>query len=209
MIKVVLVDDHKIIRQGISAILETSENICVSGSFDTGANAVNWLEENKADIVLMDISLHEENGIYVTKDITSKYPKTKVIMLTMHNESIFLTKSIEAGASGYILKETSATEFLNAISIVHKGNYYYDDKIISSTYVDFNKNQTSTASVLLGQHGMPCKLSEREVEILKFVIKGLKNGEISYNLNISRRTVDAHRRNILQKTGTKNPTEMI
>lgn len=202
-IRTLLVDDHKIIRDGIKSILNSSKEINVVAEAENGVEAINYLEKysDSVDVVLIDINMPELNGIDATQIITKLYKHINVLALTMHLEGTYIINMIKAGALGYILKESGSKKLTEAIKAVANGKKYYSDEVsvsVINSIVDDN-NKTND----------PFNLSEREIEILNNVVIGDTNVEIAKKLAISNRTVDTHRRNIMKKLNVKNTAEMV
>lgn len=203
-IRTLLVDDHKIIRDGIKSILNTSKDISVVAEAENGVEAINYLEKygSNIDVVLIDINMPELNGIDATQIITKLHKHINVLALTMHLEGTYIINMIKAGALGYILKESGAKKLTEAIKAVSAGKKYYSDEVsvaVVNSIVDDNNDSS----------GAPFNLSEREIEILNNVVVGNTNIEIAKKLAISNRTVDTHRRNIMKKLNVKNTAEMV
>ncbi|MBI35001.1 MAG: DNA-binding response regulator [Flavobacteriales bacterium] len=204
-IKVVLVDDHQLIRMGIKALLKTESAIDVTGEINTATNALQYINKKKPDVVLMDISLDDGDGIFLTDEVIKKNKDVKVIMLSMHVKEDFIQRSIKAGASGYILKDSPKEELIKAIKQVAKGERYFASEVsqlMVSSYVDKAGDFNGKKRKLSG-------LTDREVQIIKLLSDGLSNQKIANKLGISHRTVDTHRTNIMQKVKVKNVAELV
>lgn len=201
-IKVILVDDHKIIRDGIKALLADITGIEFVAEADNGADAVAKVDIYDFDVVVMDINMPEMNGIEATKAIIDKLPNAKVLALSMHNDSAYITKMLQAGATGYILKGSGKEELVQAIENVANGKSYFSGEVSDKMMEQFMKNKSAPQV-------KDDLLSRRELEILRFISDGLTNAVIAEKLFISERTVDSHRRNILQKLNVKNSAEMV
>jgi len=203
--KVVLVDDHQLIRMGIIALLKFESCIEVIGEVNKASETLSYIYQKKPDVVLMDISLDDGDGISLTEEIVKTYKSVKVIILSMHVKEEFIKRSIRAGASGYILKDSPRDELVQAIKEVSKGNKYFAaevSQLIVSSYVskagDFSRKKRRISG-----------LTNREVEIIKLLSDGLSNQKIAEQLDISHRTVDTHRTNIMQKVKVKNVAELV
>lgn len=207
MIDILLVDDHKIVRDGIKALLFTNGLINIVGECDDGNQVLEFLEKNHVDIILMDINMQDVNGIDCTKMVNDKHPTVKVIALTMHIEEGYISKILKSGAAGYILKNTGKSELIDAIKKVNGGENYFSKEVsnvMMNKYMKksgVRKSSSSLASV--------DDLTKREVEILGLIAEELTNNEIGEKLFISPRTVDTHRRNLLQKLGVKNTAGLV
>lgn len=198
-IKVLLVDDHQIIIDGIKSLLQSTDSIQVVATANDGSEALDTLKLLTVDVVLMDIDMPRLNGIEATRQINDKYNDVKIIMLTMHNESAMIKNLIEIGAHGYLLKNSSKEELLNAIYKVANGENYFSSEVTLSL---LNKEKSKTADIQID-------FTQRELEIIKLLADGLTNKEIGSKLFISHRTVDTHRTNIMKKVGVNNVAGLI
>lgn len=203
--KVLLVDDHQLIRMGIHALLSTEEDINVIGEVHSALDVLNAIDDGQPDVVLMDISLEDGDGITLTKEICKNYKNVKVIILSMHVKEDYIQRSLQAGASGYILKDSPKEELLRAINEVFNGGKYFASEVsqlMVSSYVTKAGDLTSKKTKKSG-------LTNREVEIIRLLSDGLSNQKIALQLGISHRTVDTHRTNIMQKVKVKNVAELV
>lgn len=187
-IKLLLVDDHAVVRDGIRSRLEQGSDFVVVGEAVNGREALIKAEELMPDVVLMDISMPVMNGMDAAKQLREKYPEMKVIILTMHEHKEYIQGVIRCGAQGYILKDVSAQEMINAIKTVCKGETYYSSCVSQMMFDDFSKTQRSDGDKL--------GLTQRQRTILALVEQGMSSKAIANELNISVRTVEAHRHNI-------------
>ncbi len=203
MINVMIADDHKVFRDGIVSILEEVEDIQINLQAGDGQEVLEKLEETKPDVILMDITMGDTSGVDITKVVKEKYPQVKVLILSMHSESSYIVKGLEAGASGYLLKDAGSTEMINAIRTVFGGDTYYS-KQVSNILVQHITQGTQPKS---SKSGIP--LTPREIEILKLIAEEFSNPEIAEKLFISIRTVDTHRRNLLEKLSVKNTAGLV
>jgi DNA-binding NarL/FixJ family response regulator len=204
MIKLFIADDHKIIRDGIRALLKDMVDIEIVGEAQDGLEAIKILETLSVDVVLMDISMPGINGIDCTRKIKATWPELKVLVLSMSKEDEHIKKMLEAGALGYILKNTGKEELISAIKMVSEGKFYFSNEITDSMMKDyiFQNNEKSN-------HQKVVELTEREKQVLILISKEFTNAEIALELFISIRTVDAHRRNLLEKTGCRNTAGLM
>ena len=203
--KVVLVDDHQLIRMGITALLKSEDSIEVIGEVNTAKETLGYIDKKKPDVVLMDISLDDGDGILLTKEIVDSHKDVKVIMLSMHVKEDFIQRSIKAGASGYLLKDSPKDELIKAIKEVAKGDKYFASEVsqlMVSSYVNKAGDFAEKKRKLSG-------LTKREVEIIRLLSDGLSNQKIASQLGITHRTVDTHRTNIMQKVKVKNVAELV
>lgn len=207
MIKVLLVEDHKILRDGLKAALSGNKEIKVIGECEDGNQVMEFLEKNEVDVILMDIKMPILGGIETTQQVNEKYPNIKILALSMYNEEAYIMKIFKAGASGYILKNTSISEMIEGIKKVYEGEIFYSlevANIMVSKYMNKTiKAKTKNTSITIDD------LTKREKEIIKLISNEFTNQEIADKLFISARTVDTHRRNLLQKLGVKNTAGLV
>jgi DNA-binding NarL/FixJ family response regulator len=204
-IQVLVIDDHQLIIDGMKSILQDEEDVAFAGGANSMAEALEFLSSNEVDVVLADISMPQHSGIEVTRKIKELYPGIQVLALTMHEDISMISKMVDAGASGYILKRTNMNEVLDAIKMVASGGRYLG-RDVQSILMD---NLGSSSNVVELSHDAPAPLTAREMEILNLIAKELSNEEIANKLFISERTVETHRRNIFTKTKTKSIVGLI
>lgn len=202
-IKLLLADDHKIVRDGIKLMLEPQAGLDVVAEADNGNEVLKNLENQVVDLVVMDINMPEMDGITATKIIKEKYPDVKVLALTMSNDDLHIRQMIQAGASGYIMKSAGRNELKEAIETIMSGKHYFSNEATQSIMMDLVKGKGKSSAP------DPIHITDRELEILELIIKEFTNQEIAEKLYISSRTVDAHRRNLLQKTGARNTAGLV
>lgn len=202
-VEILLVDDHEIVRDGIQSLLENEIGFNIVAEAETGSKALEKCKKFEPDLVVMDINMPKMNGIEATRQIRSEFPKIKILALTMMDEDQHIRQMIEAGASGYILKSSSKIELVDAITTVLKGNHYFSDETTQKVMMDLVKNSSKQKT------NAPGNLTNREREVLTLIAKEYTNQEIADKLYISIRTVDSHRRNLLQKTGAKNTAGLV
>jgi DNA-binding NarL/FixJ family response regulator len=203
MINVMIADDHKVFRDGIISILEDIEDIQISQQAHDGKEVLHELEKEQPHVILMDITMGDTSGIDITKVVKSKYPDIKVLILSMHSESGYIVKALEAGVSGYLLKDAGSTEMINAIRTVFGGDTYYSQQVSNILVQHITQGTQPKTS----KEGIP--LTTREIEILKLIAEEYSNPEIAEKLFISIRTVDTHRRNLLEKLMVKNTAGLV
>ncbi|MEZ4999175.1 MAG: response regulator transcription factor [Bacteroidales bacterium] len=203
-IDIILVDDHRMFRDGVKAVLNDEEMLEVIGEAGSGEELYNMLKSVTPDIIITDISMADISGIEITRYITEKYPSVKVLILSMHKNEEFITKSISAGADGYLPKDTSMKELLEAIYVISQGGNYFNREISDTLLSSLIKQSKSQVKAV-----KPATLTSREREIIHLVVEGLTNKEIAERLFISIRTVDSHKNNIMQKLNLKSTVEMV
>jgi DNA-binding NarL/FixJ family response regulator len=199
IINVMLVDDHKMLREGIKQLLEFDSEIKVISSAQTGKECLSLLEENKPDIVLLDINLPDTSGIKLIKDIKKRCKTIKVMMLTVHNEVEYLVDSLDGGADGYILKDSGAEELIKAIKFIYNGERYIEPSLIPSLNARLVQLETETDMVK--------SLTKREIQILSLLVSGKSNLDISETLKLSEQTIKNHVTALYKKIGVKDRTQ--
>jgi two-component system, NarL family, response regulator NreC len=203
-IRVLLVDDHALMRTGLRMMLETQEDFEIVGECETGNDAIRRAQELRPDVILMDIALPDILGIEATRAIKKVLPKTAVLALTMHESEEYFFEMLNAGASGYLPKKAAPTELLNAIRVVHAGGVYLYPSLAKTLVQDYLKRAES-GDEKQAYDG----LTEREREVLKLIADGLSNQEVAERLVISVKTVERHRANILAKLNLHSRTELV
>ena len=206
IIRVVLADDHVFVRDGIKSLLENEVNIEVAGEATDGLEALKMVEAVKPDLLILDIRMPNMTGIEVVEKLRSQNNMVKIVMLSMHESEEYVLKSIKAGADGYLLKGSSKEEFLKAVHTIANGGKYFSGDI---------------SSILIGQLSNPSgvletkqtldeelMITKREKEILKLLLSGKGNKEIAEALDISKRTAEVHRFNLMKKLKVKNLMEL-
>lgn len=203
-IKIMIVDDHNLIINGIKSLLSHINNFEIIGEANDGQQAIDLALEIKPDVIIMDISMPVLSGIEATKAILDKLPETKVIALTQHENSEYVNQILNAGGSGYLLKNSKKEEFVNAINSVCEGRKYFSKNISDLLLNDLLKNKSTKPKI-----DKEILLTRREKEIIQKIVNELNNNQIAEELNISLRTVETHRRNIMQKLSIKNVVSLI
>ncbi|WP_421773517.1 response regulator [Gracilimonas sp.] len=203
-IKVAIVDDHQIVRDGIKILIEDEPGFEISFEAENGTQATELSKEHKPDLIIMDITMPRMNGIEATKLIKKEQPEVKVLALTMLSEDQHIKKMIKAGASGYILKSSGKKELIKAINTIMDGKHYFSDDATQAILQELVQPTVSKK-----REPDEANITERELEVLKLIVNEFTNQEIADQLYVSVRTVDAHRRNLLQKTGAKNTAGLV
>jgi two-component system response regulator NreC len=202
MTKVLIADDHTIVRTGLRALLQAEASLVLVGEATGGYDALQLVEELKPDILVLDISMPDLDGISVTRQLQTQYPDLKILILTLHEDKALLREAIKSGASGYILKRAAETELISAIQIVMRGDMYIEPSmlrdLIDAPTQPVNKSQGSLES-----------LTPREIDVLKLIVQGYTNRQIGEELCISVRTVEGHRANLSDKLGTRSRVELV
>jgi two-component system, NarL family, nitrate/nitrite response regulator NarL len=189
-IKLLLVDDHPVVRKGISSCLARHEHLLVVGEAANGEEAIRKTRELIPDIVLMDIDMPEMNGLAVTEVLRKEMPKTKVLVLSMHSNSEYVMRIIQSGASGYVLKEAPTEELVRAIEVVNAGEAFFSPEVARVALNKYVRGGAETPGA---------QLTNREREVLVQIAEGLSNKEIANKLGVGVRTVETHRERIMRK----------
>lgn len=200
MIHVLLVDDHAMVRAGIRQFLEESAEITVTAEADDAAHAQTILKKQTFDMAVVDIHLPQMNGFELTKWVKQQYPNLPVLILTAHDDEPYVVAALQAGASGYVLKEATAEELTRAVQTVYEGQNY-----ISSAVAGHLFHQITQPTMIEDNS----QLTERELEVLTLVADGLTNKEIGVHLDISSRTVQTHLANVYAKLDTHSRTKAV
>jgi DNA-binding NarL/FixJ family response regulator len=205
-IKIILVDDHQLVRDGIKALLSGVSDLEIISEASDSKELFQQLTTLKPDILIMDISLPEISGIEITKTISKDYPDIKVLILSMYNSEDFIFNSIKAGAKGYLPKNTSRNELLEAIYAIQSGEDFYSESVSKTMLRSYIRRATDDEKPTEKSNEI---LTTREIEVLKLYVEGLINKEISDKLDISIRTVETHKNHIMRKLGLKSTVEMV
>ena len=198
--RVFLVDDHTIFTESLKLLLNARPEYCVIGSTDSCSSALDMVKQCKPDLILMDLSMPDMSGIEATRQIIKELPHTKVVALTMHKDEGFVARFFKAGGSGYLLKDTDARCLFGALKVVCGGERFLSPSL-SGENIDGLQRRPA-------EKRQP-KLSPREKEVLQLIAAGKSRHEIGKILNISVRTLDTHRTNILLKLGCKSTAELV
>jgi DNA-binding NarL/FixJ family response regulator len=199
-IKIIITDDHQLFRNGLKILLNAFQEFEVAGEASNGEEFLRLLKNTQADIVLMDINMPEMDGIEATRKGLKINPGIDIIALSMYGEEEYYYKMVDAGAKGFLLKDSDISEVKEAIMTVKKGGSYFSQELLYHVIqkIKHRENESKSAN-----------LSKREKEILLKICEGLSNQEIAETLFISKRTVDKHRANLLGKTNSKNTASLI
>jgi len=205
-IRVVIADDHVFVRDGIKSLLESEANIEVVGEATDGLEALKIIEINQPDLLILDIRMPNLTGIEVVEKLRNQNNPIKIVMLSMHESEEYVLKSIKAGADGYLLKGSSKEEFLKALHTVSDGGKYFSGDISSILIGQLTHPTTSSEAKQV--NGEEMLITKREKEILTLLLSGKGNKEIAEALDISKRTAEVHRFNLMKKLKVKNLMEL-
>ena len=202
MIKVLIADDHAIVRTGLRALLKSEPTLELVGEATGGYEAIELVGKTHPDILILDLSMPDLDGIAVTKQIKPLYPDLRILILTVHEDEALLREAIKAGTSGYILKRAAEAELIAAIRIIMRGDLYVEPSMVRALLSDSLKPVTE-------QRELVEPLTPREKEVLQLIVQGYTNRQIGEELNISMRTVEGHRSNLVEKLGLHSRVELV
>jgi two-component system response regulator NreC len=198
-IRILLADDHAVVRQGFKMILSAEKDMEIVGEAGNGREAVEQAEQLRPDIVVMDVAMPELNGIEATRRLAASMPHTRVIALSMHKDSVYVREVLRAGARGYLLKDSGAGDLVSAIRAVASGESYLSPAVSNAVLDDYRRHVTNPIDLL----------TSREREVLQMLAEGKTNKEIAVVLNLSVYTVDAHRGRIMEKLNVHSINELV
>lgn len=200
-ISVCIVDDHTLFRNGLRLLLNASSEVRVVAEAGNGQEYLRLLKDTVPNVTLMDIEMPGMNGIETAAEAVKLFPELRIITLSMYGEEEYYVKMIDAGARGFILKNSDINEVISAIKAVYEGGTYFSQDLLLNVVKNIRSGRLPATA--------DTHLSEREIEILQKICQGYSNQEIADQLNISKRTVDKHRSNLLEKTGSKNTANLV
>lgn len=204
-IGVFIVDDHQLVREGLVSIIhEFNTDFQLVGTAGDGVQAINEIRslEKRPDVVLMDINMPKMNGVECTKVMTSDFPQSKVIALTMFNQAVHIKEMLRHGVAGYVLKDCDKHELKEAILTVSKGENYFSKSVTNTVMMQYTQLKKDEKKELV-------QLSPREKEVLRHILKDMSNQQIAEKLHISVRTVETHKQNLISKTGTNSVAGLV
>jgi DNA-binding NarL/FixJ family response regulator len=204
-IRVLLAEDHTIVRKGLRSLLDRDIGIKIVGEAEDGREAVKKAEKLQPDVVVMDIAMPGLNGLEATRQLKKRFPEMKFIILTVHDNEEYILQTLRAGASGYLIKKAAPADLIEAIQAVHRGDSYLSPSI-SKTVIDEYIRQAeikSESDIIYG------KLTNREREVFQLIIEGHKNREIGNLLHVSPKTVETHKANIMKKLNISSTAELV
>lgn len=209
MIRIALVDDHSLFRNGLRMLLAAHANFEVIADVGSGQEFLDILTDKSPDVVFMDYSMPEMNGAETTRQALAKMPELKVITLSMFGDNAYYSDMVESGAKGFLLKDSPFNEVVEAVETVYEGGTYFSESLLKSFSESLHRAPAYIGESVHSEIAEADRLSEREEEILVAICRGLSTQEIADALYISKRTVDKHRANILEKSGCKNTASLV
>lgn len=198
-IRILLVDDHAVVRQGFRMILAAQDDMEIVGEAGNGREAIAKAAELHPDVVVMDVAMPELNGIEATRRLAETSPQTRVLALSMHKDSVYVREILRAGARGYLLKDSIDVDFLTAVRAVARGEGYLSPAVSDAVLTDYRKHVSDPLDLL----------SSREREVLQMIAEGKTNKDVAGVLNLSVYTVDAHRGRIMEKLNLHSTGELV
>lgn len=220
MIRILLIDDHHIFREGVKKIIEMEKDFTVVGEGSDGEEALELVEKLKPDVILMDINMPKMNGVEATSAIFERSPDSKIIILSIHDEEAYVYKTLQSGANGYLLKEMDVDSLIEAVRVVAAGGAYIHPKVTGKLIEEFRRMKreeeaglgyySDSVSVKPTEYRLPYHLlTKRECEVLQLMAEGKSNRAIGELLFISEKTVKNHVSNVLQKMGVQDRTQAV
>jgi two-component system response regulator NreC len=197
-----ITDDHAIVRTGLRTLLTADPSMKLVGEASGGHEAIQLVGQTQPDVLLLDLSMPDLDGIQVTRAVKSKYPKVRVLVLTIHEDQGLLREAIRAGASGYILKRAAESELISAIHVLMRGDMYVDPAMMRDLLSEAVPPSGRAEAVVE-------PLTPREVEVLRYIVQGYTNRQIGEELSISVRTVEGHRANLSGKLGLHSRVDLV
>jgi DNA-binding NarL/FixJ family response regulator len=202
--KILIADDHSLIREGVKTLITRNKNITIVGEAANGNQAVELYEKLSPDLVILDISMPQKNGMEAAQEILAADENANIVMLSMYDDEDYISKCIELGVKGYVIKNESGNELEYAIQAVLNGKTYFSQQaheVIFRKYTQRISKKKETSSMV--------SVTKREIEIIKLIAEGLTSQEMANKLFISPRTVETHRSNLMKKMGVKNSIELV
>ena len=202
MPRILITDDHAIVRTGLRTLLAAEPEMELVGEASGGYEAIELAEKMQPDVLLLDLSMPDLDGIQVTRAVKTSFPDLRVLILTVHEDQALLREAIRAGASGYIVKRAAESELISAINVVMRGDMYVDPSLMRALLVDTVQPASPTNEATE-------QLTPRELQVLKLIVQGYTNRQIGGELNISVRTVEGHRANLSGKLGLQSRVDLV
>ena len=202
MTSILIADDHAVVRAGLRAVLQASPELELVGEASGGLEALELVKQTHPQVVVLDLSMPDLDGIAVTRQVKERNPETRILILTVHEDDALLREAIRAGASGYILKRAAEAELVSAIQVILRGDLYVDPSLLRTLLDEPAKTKPA-------QPDRAEPLTPREVDVLKLIVNGYTNKQIAEQLTISTRTVEGHRANLSDKLGLHSRVELV
>ena len=203
-IRILLVDDHQVVRKGLQTLFHSEPGLEVVGSIESGNKALEFLQHNEVDVLVSDVTMPDMNGIELVRKMKPLYPHIRAMFLTMHLDEGYIIDGIDAGAKGYVVKDASEQDIIEAVKSVNRDEMFLTQKvsdILAKNFIKSSKVSQQTENTQA--------LTKREKEILKCIVNGLSNKMVGAELSISESTVNAHRYNLMKKLNAKNSADLV
>lgn len=202
MTRILIADDHAVVRAGLRAVLQTNPELELAGEASGGLEALELVQQIHPDVLVLDLSMPDLDGISVTRQVKETNPQTRILILTVHEDEALLREAINSGASGFILKRAAESELVSAIQVILRGDLYVDPSLLRSLLDEQAKSKPAQPELVE-------PLTPREVDVLKLIVEGYTNRQIAEKLSISTRTVEGHRANLSEKLGLHSRVELV
>ena len=203
---IIIIDDHPLFREGLKTIISRDDRFKVIGEAGSGHEGLEIIKRLKPDLAIVDISLPDQSGIQLTRDLRRLYSETKILIVSMHSKIDYIAEAFQAGATGYVVKESASERLLQGLRSVVKGDYYLDSSVSHAVVENLMKSPLKAAKITDADYA---SLTPREQEVMRFLAEGLSSKAVAEKLFISPKTVENHRANIMNKLGLHSTIELV
>ena len=203
---IIIIDDHPLFREGLKTIISRDDRFKVVGEAGSGHEGLEMTKRLKPDLVIVDISLPDQSGIQLTRDLRRLFSETKILIVSMHSKIDYIAEAFQAGATGYVVKESASERLLQGLKSVAKGDYYLDSSVSHAVVENLMKSPLKAAKITDADYAT---LTPREQEVMRFLAEGLSSKAVAEKLFISPKTVENHRANIMNKLGLHSTIELV
>jgi len=203
---IIIIDDHPLFREGLKTIISRDDRFKVIGEAGSGHEGLEITKKLKPDLVIVDISLPDQSGIQLTRDLRRLFSETKILIVSMHSKIDYIAEAFQAGATGYVVKESASERLLQGLKSVVKGDYYLDSSVSHAVVENLMKSPLKAAKITDADYA---SLTPREQEVMRFLAEGLSSKAVAEKLFISPKTVENHRANIMSKLGLHSTIELV
>jgi DNA-binding NarL/FixJ family response regulator len=203
---IIIIDDHPLFREGLKTIISRDDRFKVIGEAGSGHKGLEITKRLKPDLVIVDISLPDQSGIQLTRDLRRLFSETKILIVSMHSKIDYIAEAFQAGATGYVVKESASERLLQGLKSVVKGDYYLDSSVSHAVVENLMKSPLKAAKITDADYA---SLTPREQEVMRFLAEGLSSKAVAEKLFISPKTVENHRANIMNKLGLHSTIELV